>query len=80
MREKLHESTMLIKGTVSREYLQTHERTAQNLILSVRSSLFFSLGSLKSEEGLRDFKERCAQLWYFMSSRQCVHSVDEQFD
>ena len=50
-----------------------HERTAQNLILSVRS-LRFALclkerhrsqneGSLKSEERLSDFKERCAQLW-----------------
>ena len=50
-----------------------HERTAQNLILSVRF-LRFSLfvkerhrsqnqGSLKSEERLSDFKERCAQLW-----------------
>jgi len=49
-----------------------HERTAQNLILSVRS-LRFALflnehhhsqnqGSLKSEERLSDFKERCAQL------------------
>ena len=47
--------------------------TAQNLILSVRS-LRFALclkerhrsqneGSLKSEERLSDFKERCAQLW-----------------
>ena len=50
-----------------------HERTVQNLILSVRS-LRFALclkerhrsqneGSLKSEERLSDFKERCAQLW-----------------
>jgi len=49
-----------------------HERTAQNLILSVRS-LHFTLfvkerhhsqnqGLLKSEERLSDFKERCAQL------------------
>ena len=49
-----------------------HERTAQNLILSV-CSLRFALfvkehhrsqneGSLKSEEPLSDFKERCAQL------------------
>jgi len=49
-----------------------HERTTQNLILSVRS-LRFALfvkerhcsqnqGSLKSEERLSDFKERCAQL------------------
>ena len=49
-----------------------HERTAQNLILSVRS-LRFTLclkerhrsqneGSLKSEERLSDFKEQCAQL------------------
>ena len=47
-----------------------HEPTAQNLILSVRS-LRFALclchrsqneGSLKSEERLSDFKERCAQL------------------
>ena len=52
-----------------------HERTAQNLILSVRS-LRFALclkerhrsqneGSLKSEERLSDLKERCAQLWVF---------------
>ena len=50
-----------------------HERTARNLILSVRSVRFaLSLkeghcsqneGSLKSEERLSDFKERCAQLW-----------------
>ena len=50
----------------------THERTAQNLILSVRS-LRFALclkertrsqneGWLKSKEQLSDFKERCAQL------------------
>jgi len=49
-----------------------HERTAQNLILSLRSSLFAlfliehhrsqNAGSLKSEEPLSDFKERCAQL------------------
>jgi len=50
-----------------------HERTTQNLILSVRS-LRFALsvkerhrsqnqGSLKSEERLSDFKERRAQLW-----------------
>ena len=50
-----------------------HERTTQNLILSVRS-LRFALfvkerhrsqnqGSLKSEERFSDFKERCAQLW-----------------
>ena len=49
-----------------------HERIAQNLILSVRSVRFaLSLkerhcsqneGSLKSEERLSDFKERCAQL------------------
>ena len=49
-----------------------YERTAQNLILSVCSERFaFSLkerhrsqneGSLKSEERLSDFKERCAQL------------------
>ena len=50
-----------------------HEQTAQNLILSV-CSLRFPLclkerhrsqneGSLKSEERLSDFKERCAQLW-----------------
>ena len=50
-----------------------HERIAQNLILSVRS-LRSALclkerhrsqneGSLKSEERLSDFKERCAQLW-----------------
>ena len=49
-----------------------HERTAQNLILLV-CSLRFALclkerhrsqneGSLKSEERLSDFKERCAQL------------------
>ena len=51
-----------------------HERTAQNFILSVRSLRFaLSLkerhrsqneGSLKSEEQLSDFKERCAQLWF----------------
>jgi len=50
-----------------------HERTAQNLILSVRSvrsALCLkerhrsqNEGSLKSEERLSDFKERCAQLW-----------------
>ena len=50
-----------------------HERTAQNLILSVRSSLLAlflfehhrsqNQGSLKREERLSDFKERCAQLW-----------------
>ena len=51
-----------------------HERTAQNLILSVRS-LSFALfvkerhrsqnqGSLKSKERLNDFKERCAQLCF----------------
>ena len=50
-----------------------HEQTAQNLILSVRSSLFAlflierhrsqNAGLLKSEERLSDFKERCAQLW-----------------
>ena len=49
-----------------------HEQTAQNLTLSVRSSLFAlflterhrsqNAGSLKSEERLSDFKERCAQL------------------
>ena len=49
-----------------------HERTAQNFILSVRSLRFaLSLkerhrsqneGSLKSEEPLSVFKERCAQL------------------
>ena len=53
-----------------------HERTTQNLILSVRS-LRFALfvkerhrsqnqGSLKSEERLSDFKERCAQLCTFV--------------
>ena len=52
-----------------------HERTAQYLILSVRS-LRFALfvkerhcsqneGSLKSEERLSNFKERCAQLCLF---------------
>ena len=50
-----------------------HERTAQNLIFPVHSSLFAlflitrlrsqDCGSLKSEERLSDFKERCAQLW-----------------
>ena len=49
------------------------ERTAQSVILSVRSERFaLSLkerhrsqneGSLKSEERKSDFKERCAQLW-----------------
>ena len=49
-----------------------HERTAQNLILSVGSSLFAlflierhrsqNQGSLESKERLSDFKERCAQL------------------
>ena len=49
-----------------------HEQTTQNLILSVRSSLFALIlierhrsqnhGSLKSKERLSDFKERCAQL------------------
>ena len=46
-----------------------HERTAQNLILSVRSALCVkerhrsqNEGSLKSEERLSDFKERYAQL------------------
>ena len=49
-----------------------HEQTAQNLIFSVRLSLFALFlierhhsqnhGSLKSEERLSDFKERCAQL------------------
>ena len=48
-----------------------HERIAQNLILSVRLLLFalflkllirsVNQGSLKSEERLSDFKERCAQ-------------------
>ena len=49
-----------------------HKRTAQNLILSVRS-LRFALfvkehhrsqnqGTLKSKERLSDFKEQCAQL------------------
>ena len=50
-----------------------HERTAQNLILSVRSERSAlclkerhrsqNEGSLKSEERLSDFKERYAQLW-----------------
>ena len=50
-----------------------HEQTAQNLILSVPSSLLAlylierhrsqNAGSLKSKEGLKNFKERCAQLW-----------------
>jgi len=54
-----------------------HERTTQNLILSVCSSLFALFlierqrsqnnGSLKSKERLSDFKERCAQLWYLPS-------------
>ena len=49
-----------------------HERTAQNLILSVRSLRFVlfvkerhrsqNQGSLKSKERLSDFKEQCAQL------------------
>jgi len=49
-----------------------HERTAQNLILSVRSERSalclkerhrsHNEGSLKSEERLSDFKERYAQL------------------
>ena len=54
-----------------------HERTTQNLILSVRSersALCLCLkechrsqneGSLKSEERLSDFKERCAQHWLY---------------
>ena len=52
----------------------TNEGTAQNLILSVRSSLFAlflierhrsqNSGPLKSEERLIDFKEGCAQLWF----------------
>ena len=52
-----------------------HERTAQNLILSVRSErsalclkerhCFQNEGSLKSEERLSDFKERYAQLCSF---------------
>jgi len=50
-----------------------HERTAQNLILSVcsvRSTLCLkehhrsqNESLLKSEERLSDFKENCAQLW-----------------
>ena len=52
-----------------------HERTAQNLILSVRLSLFTlflierhrsqNQGSLKREEQVSNFKEGCAQLWLF---------------
>jgi len=53
--------------------LYRYERTAQDLILSVRS-LRFALclkehhrsqneSLLKSEERLSDFKENCAQLW-----------------
>ena len=53
-----------------------HEWIAQNLILSVHS-LRFALclkerhrsqneGSLKSEERLSNFKERCAQLWHLL--------------
>ena len=51
-----------------------HEQTAQNLILSVHSLLFAlflterhrsqNASSLKSEERLSDFKERCAQLCF----------------
>ena len=55
-----------------------HERTAQNLILSV-CSLRFALclkehhhsqneGSLKSEEQLSDFKERCAELCHLYTT------------
>ena len=57
-----------------------HEWTAQNFILSVRSLRFaLSLkechrsqnqGSLKSEERLSDFKERCAQL--------CISVLDQK--
>ena len=53
-----------------------HEQNAQNLILSVRLLLFALVltehhcsqnhGLLKSEERLRDFKERCAQLWFLI--------------
>ena len=55
----------------------THERTAQNLILSVRSERFAlcvkerhrsqNEGSLKSKERLSNFKERCAQLWKLLN-------------
>ena len=55
-----------------------HERTAQNLILSVRSERSAlclkerhrsqNEGLLKSEEQLSDFKERCAQLCYLVDS------------
>ena len=58
-----------------------HERTAQNLILSVRSERSAlglkerhhsqKEGSLKSEERKSDFKERCAQL--------CQHSTLKVF-
>ena len=44
-----------------------HERTAQNLILSVRSSLFLLLSAIAPKMQVRsraksDFKEQCAQL------------------
>ena len=55
----------------------SHEQTAQNLILSVRSSLFAlflierhrsqNVGSLKSEEWLSDFIERFPQLWLYLT-------------
>ena len=58
----------------------THERTAQNLILSVRSLLFAlfvkerhcsqNQGLLKSEERLSDFKEQCARLWVLVTIGQ----------
>jgi len=49
-----------------------HEQTAQNLdYVSSLVALFLieryrsqKPGSLKSEEQLSDFKERCAQLWF----------------
>ena len=57
-----------------------HERTAQNLIFSVHSSLFAlfliechhfqNQGLLKSKERLSDFKERCAQLCNYHSASQ----------
>ena len=62
-----------------------HERTSQNLILLVRSSLFALFlierhrsrnhGLLKSEERLSDCKERCAQLCYLQTYVHVYNAV-----
>ena len=60
-----------------------HERTTQNLILSVRSSFFFLNCSFAPEikgcsRAKSDFKERCAQLWYTLLLYGFERGKDDQ--